>query len=281
MIRRIRLMAAWRAAGTMYAAGAVLAAGTMLGACAALPDGRRWGEDVTATPGWDRIRSAASSAVRDPWVWAPLAGAAALQVDNLDRRISTWARRETPLFGSQASATTWSDGLRSTAAVADFATVLLAPSGDFDAQWWRSKLKGYAVDLAAGSAAIGTTVLLKKSTHRTRPSGSDDQSFPSGHAVTAAVYDRLAARNLDVIAMGAGTRRALDYGLDAVTFGTAWARVEAGAHYPADTLFSIALGNFSANFFKSAFMGDTARARQRLAVVPADGGYLLRWELAL
>ena len=251
----------------------------MLTGCATLPDGGRWGEAVTAAPGWSRIRGAAAAAATDPWVWAPLVGAAGLQIDGFDRRISSWARRETPLFGSQAQATRWSDGLRSTAAMADFATVLLAPSGDFDAQWWRSKLQGYAVDLAAGSAAIGSTTLLKKTTHRTRPSGIDDQSLPSGHAVTAAVYDRLAARNLDDMPMSTGTRRALDYGLNAVTFGTAWARVEAGAHYPADTLVSIAIGNFSANFFKRAFMGETGDARQHLAVVPTTGGYLLQWEL--
>lgn len=258
-----------------------LGALVMVTGCTTLPGGRRWGEDATASPGWSRIRVAAATAVRDPWVWAPLAGAAGLQIDDFDRRISGWARRETPVFGSQAQAARWSDGLRSTAAVADFATVLLTPSGAADAQWWRSKLKGYAVDLAAGSAAIGSTVLLKKTTHRTRPSGVDDQSFPSGHAVTAAVYDRLAARNLDDIAMGDGTRRALDYGLDAVTFGTAWARIEAGAHYPADTLVSISIGNFCASFFKDAFMGETARARQHVAVLPTTGGYLLHWDLAL
>jgi membrane-associated phospholipid phosphatase len=253
----------------------------VLSGCATLPDGRGWGQDVTVAPGWSRIRSAASEAVRDPWVWAPLLGAAGTQIEGWDRRISNWARRETPLFGSRASAARWSDDLRSTAAVADFATVLLTPSGDDSALWFTSKLKGYAVDLAAASAAIGTTGLLKRATARTRPSGADDQSMPSGHVTTAASYDRLAARNLDDIDMDAGTRRALDYGLNVVTFGTAWARIEAGAHYPSDTLVSIALGNFSANFFKNAFMGDTPGRRQQLAVLPAAGGFMLHWELAL
>ena len=43
-------------------------------------------------------------AARDPWVWIPLAGAAGLQIDNWDRDVSDWARRETPLYGSRQNA---------------------------------------------------------------------------------------------------------------------------------------------------------------------------------
>jgi len=79
--------------------------------------------------------------------------------------------------------------------------------------------------------------------------------------------------------MRPGVRRALDCGLNAVTFGTAWARIEAGAHYPSDTLASIALGNFTANFFKNAFMGSAVGERQSVAVLPTPGGFLLNWQL--
>ena len=34
-----------------------------------------------------------------------------------------------------------------------------------------------------------------------------------------------------------------------------WARIEAGWHYPSDTLFSMALGNFIASFVNDAFLG--------------------------
>ena len=251
----------------------------LLAGCATLPNERPWGQDVTISPGWNKVRSAAAAAVRDPWVWAPLLGAAGLQVNNWDHRISTWAQRETPLFGSQANATIWSNALRSTAVIADQAAILLTSNGDDQSHWVTNKLKGYALDLAAASAAIGTTRLLKTAAGRTRPSGIDTESFPSGHVSTAATYDRLAARNLDDINIRPGVRRALDYGLNSVTFGTAWARIEAGAHYPSDTLFSIALGNFSANFFKNAFMGSAAGERQSVAVLPATGGFMLDWQL--
>jgi membrane-associated phospholipid phosphatase len=248
--------------------------------CATLPDGRRWGDDVTIAPGWDRVRDAAARSARDPWVWAPLAGAAGLQVGSWDRKISRWAMRETPIFGSQAHATTWSDDLRSVAVVADAATVLLTPSGEDAASWLQDKAKGYAVDLTAASAAIGTTRLLKTAAGRTRPSGADNESFPSGHVSIAATYDRLAARNLEYIDLTPFARQGLVYGLDALTLGTAWARVEAGAHYPSDTLVSIALGNFSANFFKNAFMGAASERQQQVAVVPSHGGFMLHWQLS-
>src|SRR5919106_962014 len=83
-----------------------------LAGCGTLPAGRGWGEDATFRPGLERVRESAVNAVRDPWVWAPLAGAAVFQVDDWDRRTSDWAREHTPVFGSQQSAEDWSDDLR-------------------------------------------------------------------------------------------------------------------------------------------------------------------------
>lgn len=248
-----------------------------LAGCAALPGARRLGEDVTVSPGWERVRAAAVEAARDPWVWAPLAGAAGLQINSWDRKLSDWAIRETPLFGSQHSAETWSNDLRSAAVLTDAVTILLAPGGNDARSWMVNKAKGYAVDLAAASAAIGTTHVLKTAVGRTRPSQTNDKSFPSGHTTTAATYDRLAARNLEYFDMTAAARRRLTIGLDALTIATAWARVEAGAHYPSDTLFSIALGNFCANFFRNAFMESAGDRKPELAVVPTHDGLMLRY----
>jgi membrane-associated phospholipid phosphatase len=46
--------------------------------------------------------------------------------------------------------------------------------------------------------------------------------------------------------MNGDTRDALDVGMHALSFATAWARVEGGWHYPSDTLASMAIGNFCA-----------------------------------
>jgi|ERR1019366_7477659 membrane-associated phospholipid phosphatase len=256
----------------------VLIATTLcMAGCATLPNGRSWGDDATIVPGWERVRASAINAASDPWVWAPLAGGAVTQVDHFDRKISNWARRDTPVFGSQAQATTWSNELRSASVAADAVTVLLTPSGEWGASWVLDKLKGYAVDLAAATTAIETTTLLKDATQRTRPNDSGTDSFPSGHAATSAVYTRLATVNLDQIDMSDGARGALDTGLQVLNFGTAWARIEGGWHYPSDTLMSIALGNFCGMFFNDAFLGlDTSRAK--VAFAPRPGGGELRWQ---
>ena len=78
--------------------------------------------------------------------------------------------------------------------------------------------------------------------------------------------------------MSRAARLSLKVGLDALTIGTSWARIEAGAHFPSDTLVSMALGNFCAVFFNDAFLGlDSANAS--LTFVPLSGGGELRWQL--
>lgn len=124
----------------------VLLAALSLAGCATLPNGDRWGAHVTIAPGWAQIRAAAVRAATDPWVWAPLAGAAVLQVGNFDHRLSRWGRTRDPVFGSEANATLWSDRLRSASVGVDLATVLFTPSGDIGGEWH------YPSDTLAGLA---------------------------------------------------------------------------------------------------------------------------------
>jgi hypothetical protein len=118
-----------------------LIAACVLSGCGTLPDGRVWGEAATWRPGWERISTAARESVRDPWVWAPALGAAVFQVDDWDRRLSDWARDETPVFGSQHQAEQWSDDLRTASVVAHYATIIATPSGDDPQRWLVSKAK--------------------------------------------------------------------------------------------------------------------------------------------
>jgi membrane-associated phospholipid phosphatase len=243
-----------------------------LAGCGTLPSGRGWGEDTTFRPGWERVRESAVNAARDPWVWAPLAGAAVFQIDDWDRRTSDWAREHTPVFGSQRSAEDWSDDLRNVSALAHYVTVAATPSGDEPGEWIFNKAKGTLVGVAAVSATVAVTNGLKSATDRRRPNDLADESFPSGHTSSSAVHTRLASRNLDSIAMPDGTRQVLNVGLHALTIGTSWARIEAGWHYPSDTLFSIALGNFIAAFVNDAFLGLDGDASVSLA--PVERGAL-------
>lgn len=245
--------------------------------CATLPNGHLWGADATLRPGWSRVREAAVDAARDPWVWAPAAGAALFQIDDWDRRTSDWARTNTPVFGSQRSAENWSDDLRDASSIAHYLTIAATPGGDDAGDWILAKGKATLTQLAAVAVTGGMTKALKSAADRERPNGSDEESFPSGHASNSAVHTRLASENLRSMELSSGVQRSLDVGLDALTVATAWARVEAGAHFPSDTLVGMALGNFVGSFVNRAFLGlDDSTAA--VALASTEQGMVLRWE---
>jgi hypothetical protein len=89
------------------------------------------------------------------------------------------------------------------------------------------------------------------------------------------VRTRLASRNLRSIELPVGARRTMDIGLYALTIGTSWSRIEAGWHFPADTLFSMALGNFMASFVNDAFLGLDAS----LSVAALPDGAIAQWRM--
>jgi hypothetical protein len=257
----------------------VLALSAVLGGCGTLPDGHLWGDSATWRPGGERLRAAALNAARDPTVWVPLAGSAIVQIDNWDRRISDWARDETPVFGSEKDAEEWSDDLRDASVLAHWATIVATPGGGDPQDWLIAKAKGALVSAAAVASTVAITRGIKTTADRERPNGEDDESFPSGHTSSSAVHTRLASRNLRWIEMGRATRRTLDVGLAALTVGTSWARIEAGWHFPSDTLFSIALGNFIGSFVNDAFLG-AAPPGTELALESLQGGAMLHVRIA-
>jgi hypothetical protein len=87
--------------------------------------------------------------------------------------------------------------------------------------------------------------------------------------------------NLETVEMNPFARRSSDGGLAALTAGTAWARIEAGWHYPSDTLVSISLGNFCAEFVNHAFLDGSNASQASLAFVPLPGGGELRFQMDL
>jgi membrane-associated phospholipid phosphatase len=239
----------------------------------------RWGDSATLTPGWQRVKVSAVDAAKSPWVWGPLAGAAVLQVDSWDEDLADWASDTTPLFGSVPHAEDWSDGLRDASLLGYAAGVLATPSGELDGGWLAAKTKGALVGVGAFVTTSTVTSGLKSLTSRERPNGADDRSFPSGHASTAAVFGTLTVRNLQSIDTSQALRTTLEIGAGTITAGTAWARVEAGAHYPSDVLVGVALGNFMAAFFTEAFLGLEPGTKLAFGAEPTRGGAVLSWQM--
>lgn len=243
--------------------------------CGTLSNGRGWGQDATLTPGWERIRSAAVNAAVSPETWAPVAAALALQIDDVDERISDWASDNRPVFGSMENAREWSNRLEVGSCAVYFVTAMAAPSGDDASDWFNAKSKGIAVGLAAVGITGGGTKALKKISGRTRPDASDNKSFPSGHASDSAAYASLARRNLDSISLPPKSRMFADIGIAGIAAGTGWARVEAKVHYPSDVLAGYALGHYFSAFINDAFLGlDSAKA-PKIAIAPSGKGLMV------
>ncbi|MHB8067643.1 MAG: phosphatase PAP2 family protein [Desulfobaccales bacterium] len=223
--------------------------------CGTLANGRGWGQDATLFPGWDRVGKAALNAALEPETWVPAAGAAAFQIGSLDRNLSNWASKRTPIFQSQDNANTASEALQATSEAAAVVTALATPSGEQSGDWASAKAKGLAVGIAAVALTEGTTDLLKYTTNRTRPDNSGHDSFPSGHASRTAVCNTLATRNLRYLDMPDAACMGLRAGFFALTLSTGWARLEAKKHYPSDVMAGMAFGHFFGAFINDAFLG--------------------------
>jgi membrane-associated phospholipid phosphatase len=233
----------------------LLALFLFLTGCGTMGNSRRWGEDATLVPGWSKIGESAYNAVTSPRFYVPAAAALLLSIGNADERISDWAMEHTPVFGSMERAGRMSDDFRSVSSYAMYLSMLLAPSGDEPVDWAVSKLKGALVQHAAFALNREVVDGIKAATGRERPNGDNHKSFPSGHAANVAAFTNLASRNVDAMNIPQGAKTALDVGMYALAAATAWARVEAGAHYPTDVLAGMAQGYFITSFINDAFLG--------------------------
>ncbi len=207
-------------------------------------DGRFW-------PTKERWRDAFRTAVRDPVTWAPAAGAAVVGIGGWDGTISDWAVRETPVFGSTGNALRWSDDLRTASHLGMLATLFLVDEPDHS---WRAGTKRFLVQHVSAVTATSLTSGLKQATDRERPDSSDRLSFPSGHSSRAFSYAASARRNLRNSRLSPKTRTGLEAAAISLAAGTAWARVEAGKHYPSDVLVGAALGNFISVLINDTFL---------------------------
>jgi hypothetical protein len=251
----------------------------IMSGCATLPDGHKWGQDVTFSPEWDTVKESAVNATKDPETWVPVAGALVLQIDNMDQRISDWASEKHPLFGSGKNAGHISDYLEAGSGLVYLTTVLATPSGDDASDWLTNKARGLSIGIASGGITSGLTTSIKAQIGRPRPSGSADSSFPSGHESCVGVFTTLARRNLNHISMSWQNRLFANIGIAGIASGTAWGRVEAKAHYPSDVLVGYALGHFISSVINDSFLGLKNKKAPLFTFEPSRKGVFagLRW----
>lgn len=212
----------------------------LLASCASV-EGPALGDRINWSPQWGQLKQRFVDTVRRPVFWAPLATAAALQLNDEDNRLTERLREDTPLFGSTGDARDASNDLSDLTKLSYLVTAAIAPVSH-EANWARSKARLLFAEWAGVEATGAVTGWFKEASDRERPDARDRRSFPSGHTSKATVQAQLAILNTEYLPVAESTRSLMSTGFNAMAVGTAWARVEAGRHHPADVLAGWSLG---------------------------------------
>lgn len=216
-------------------------------------------------------KQSVASSLHDPATWVPMLGATAIVVTHSDQRISDSASTNHPVFGSAENATKFSDNGKNALGVLALGSVLLSPQSHPDLSWWEEKGKDLVTAYAAHSVADGTTGALKGWTARERPDGSNNHSFPSGHATSAAASSAIIMLNIEQFEPAPMPRLLMKTAVYTVATGVAWGRVESQKHYPTDVLVGLGLGNFISETVYGAFL-HAGFTDAHVLVVPTAGG---------
>ncbi len=120
----------------------------ILSSCAS-NSSKKWGESVGKNNGPGKfVRSFFGSLFAFRTI-VPATASYIIYKKGVDRSLSSWATRSTPIFGSKSSASDWSDLLRHGTSVAYFSTALIANSGNETGPILWNKLKGLSVGFFA------------------------------------------------------------------------------------------------------------------------------------
>jgi membrane-associated phospholipid phosphatase len=232
-----------------------------------------------AQPGWGQnafrkvdppgVWKAAQIALIDWQTLIPASGALVFAFDHLDRKLSNWADRHHPVFGSQNTARDFSNYLLYALNAEVLLTALATSSGEDSDHRLSNKAKGIRVELIALGATGGATLLLKSSTGRQRPNDDGNDSFPSGHSSGAFAASTLSNRNLDAVPETSSIKLPLQIANIVLATTVGWSRIEGQKHFPSDVLAGAAIGHFTSVFIHDALMGVSEIPQPFVAVNPS------------
>ncbi|MFP4014718.1 MAG: phosphatase PAP2 family protein, partial [Chitinispirillaceae bacterium] len=224
-------------------------------------------ENPDITPSRSRVESSLRDAVLDPAMLIGGTTLALLLFSGMDDDISSYVSERKPLFGSRERALKMSDHLR-LASMGTAALLYTVKYYPVEPEYGSSSRKegqvsqrisgpvaGAEALLVSGILTAGTTELFKRTTGRLRPDSSDHRSFLSGHTSVTAVANSYSANTLNSMSLPSHYRFLAQGTLIAMTFTTAWARLEGSKHYPTDLVAGAMLGTFFGNFIFKSFLG--------------------------
>lgn len=212
----------------------------------------------------DKVFYSAYKAIDDKPTLVLTAGGLFFTIDDFDEKVSNWATKHNPVFGSEKAADDWSDNAKSfLVGEAILSTGYVFFDDPDDPKRWREVV---AVGGTAG-LTYGSTDGMKSLFDRQRPDKSNDRSFPSGHSSTSLAAAEVANRNFCMSKKWPGY---INYGIAA---SVAWGRVEAKKHYPKDVLIGAALGRFVTNFVYE-YCELSSDDKTAFEIVPTDSGVM-------
>jgi len=181
------------------------------------------------------------AALTDHTTLIPALGSLAIIGLGVDRDISNWSSGSTPIYGSRKNAVFASNNLRDILRYEMLLTsILRLRQKDYSNQ---QRLQVIGTYVLSKQLAQNSTSILKKTTKRLRPDGSDTRSFPSGHTSSAFTNAFLANQNLRTLSIHPHLKNSLQAFNIILASGVAYARVEGRKHYLSDVLMSVALSN--------------------------------------
>jgi len=239
-----------------------------IGGCACLAAAIALCAPVSAHADGARTSAALRTALRDPGTWIPAVAALVVALSGCDHPISDRAMDWAPVFGTKDEALDASDVLRDVSYFEMIATSPMPEGASSSVDRWSETIFAEHAGLLTASAV---TWALKRTIGRERPNGMNRHSFPSGHATRAFAARGAITYNLDRSTLADPARITADVAFSLAAVGTAWARVEGGAHHASDVLAGAAIGNFFGRFFAEALgpEDDVAPHAPRAPGIPA------------
>lgn len=210
-------------------------------------------------------------------VWAPLLGAVALTAIGKDQELSDWAREEAPVFGSEQSAGDASNNLVSALQVSALVSALFLPNTTTPDGLVRTNIEMVVIESVGTHINMAMTNALKEGIHRDRPNHVDRRSLPSGHTTSAFTSANFANGNIDMLGVNENALVASRWLINSAAIATAWARVEAGWHYPTDVLASAALANYMTNVFRDLYMDDQGLLSMYFMMMPDNYNVIMTY----
>ena len=199
-----------------------------------------------------QISYSAKNALLDPITIGTLTLAAGIYFTNSDSRITNWALRNRPIYGSVEKARSASTIFQNSSLIL-FGLTSLMKNWYLDLHPISVPLYEFTEDISAILLTAALTETIKNGSNRSRPDGSDFRSFPSGHTSFASINMTLASKDISEMNLSKGTTLFIKGSMFLVVAGTAWGRIEGNKHYTSDVLTGAAVGYFFGRLIDNSF----------------------------